>query len=274
MSERPFRVVTHRNWLAEFFAPVGGKQDFGMDIDPASANDMLWWAPGHWVARAAAAGVHLPLLSAGPRWLARYPKLPQRPVAVLPARHVPRLITVSGQEGLHTKLPEVKDERFPAAVRTCEEMRTALDEGHVHTDELVQVSPETEFDDREARLFLAHGKVTAATWYRYGGVWHDAPEWETGQNTDTLAAMSRDVEELLRDVDCPPGFVVDATTVHGRTVVIEANAAWSSNPYDADPHGVYAAVIAAHDFTGEHRQWWFGTAQYGKVPPLRLSTSR
>lgn len=49
---RPFRIVTHRNWLAEAFKPFGAVQDFGFDIDPTTAGETLWWAPGAWVASA------------------------------------------------------------------------------------------------------------------------------------------------------------------------------------------------------------------------------
>ena len=74
MVERQFRVVTHKRWLAELFQPMGAVIDHGFDIDPATALDTIWWAPGAWVASAHLSGVQLPLLSCGPDWLANVPR--------------------------------------------------------------------------------------------------------------------------------------------------------------------------------------------------------
>lgn len=273
---RRFQVVTHRNWVARFFAPVSGRQDFGMDIDPDEVANTVWWAPGHWVARAAASGVELPVLSAGADWLANLTRtaagraaLGNRHVAVSEAAGVPGLMDSLGWERAHVKLPEVKDDRYPALVRDTGDVVSDLASGKLGPNTLVQISEVVNLGD-EARMFVARGEVTAASWYRRDGVWHDEPEWDSGVLPDE--SLVGGVESLLAPLSAPPGFVVDVSVNgDGAPVILEANASWSSNPYDCDPTGVFESIVASHDFDRAQRRWAFDTAQYGRVAPLRLS---
>lgn len=113
--DRPFRVVTHKNWLAAQFAPMGAVQDFGFDIDPATAKTTLWWAPGAWVVSALETGMRLPLLSCGPHWLDRLPhRFTGRTVHTIPFNDVPATLRHCWPDQVFAKLPEAKVDTFPA----------------------------------------------------------------------------------------------------------------------------------------------------------------
>ena len=268
LHQRPFRVVTHRAWLAHMFRREGGVQDFGLDITPESALDTLWWAPGHWVARAAVSGIQLPLTSCGQTWLTMHPEhRVQRRIAVVPARDVTHMFDEWRADELHVKLPEVKTDAFPAEVRDRE--KALLDCGRLCPDQLVQVSDASTFVN-EARFFIANKTVAAWSWYRVGDHWFGDPEF-SGQNTPDPHKVRGLATEIARTAKAPNGYSIDiGTAVDGTPLLIEANAAWSSNPYDADMTGVFASVVASHDFDGTQSPWRFDTGQFGKVAPLRL----
>lgn len=261
-----FRVVTHRNWISEVFKPVGGVHDFGMDIDPTIVNDTVWWAPGHWAARAARAGVTLPLTSCGQMWMTKQPEnLVQRRITVVRAEDVARVFDEWDADELHVKFPEVKTDAFPAEVR---ERKLALSDcGRLQPDQLIQISDALPFVN-EARFFIANREVTAWSWYRLGEYWIGEPDFYAQRTPDQDTVLNF-ASEIARTAKAPNGYTIDiGTSTTGTPLLIEANAAWSSNPYDADITGVYASLVAAHDFDGTQSEWRFNTEQYGTVAPL------
>lgn len=269
---RPFRIVTHRNWLAEQFAPFGAVQDFGFDIDPTTARDTLWWAPGAWVASALKAGVRLPLLSCGPHW--QVPQMGRR-VATgrLDQLHSP---AVGFGDRVFVKVAEAKVESFPAQIfENNRHLADTLAQFHLPGDTILQVQEPVDFF-AEARFFIAHGQIVASSIYRiYGLIWGAAawPDGLTGARRDALELLTRFARDVVASAPQPPGWVLDVgLTPDGQRLVVEANAAWSSAPYDADPAGVVRAITAAHDFAGEHPGWaWEPNPVLAGVGPLRLA---
>lgn len=258
------RIVTHKTWLADLFKPLGAVQDYGFDIDPKTALDTYWWAPGAWVASAYKAGVELPLLSCGPRWLDDLPmEYKGREVSTGwlgdwgPFFERETLMCERYPE-VFVKLPEAKVDSFPARIHGTKYMRSNLAQYNLPDSTLVQIQGVMDFVT-EARFFIAHGKITASSIYRHREwIWgaDDAPILPLIRNK--MRKMERFAKLVLNDpaVTCPPGFVLDiGITDAGNPKVIEANAAWSSGPYDADPRGVLEAIKASHDFGGEHSEW-------------------
>ncbi|WP_202906603.1 ATP-grasp domain-containing protein [Mycobacteroides abscessus] len=258
------RIVTHKTWLADLFRPLGAVQDYGFDIDPKTALDTYWWAPGAWVASAYKAGVELPLLSCGPRWLDDLPmEYKGREVSTGwlgdwgPFFERETLMCERYPE-VFVKLPEAKVDSFPARTHGTKYMRSNLAQYNLPDSTLVQIQGVMDFVT-EARFFIAHGQITASSIYRHR-------EWIWGGDNPPLPPlignkmrkMERFANLVLNDpaVTYPPGFVLDiGITDAGNPKVIEANAAWSSGPYDADPRGVLEAIKASHDFSGEHAEW-------------------
>lgn len=272
-----FRVVTHRNWLADQFKPFGAVQDWGFDINPDTAYDTIWWAPGAWVASAAKAGVKLPLLSAGPYWLDDLPvKYRGRAVRTLSIEDSCALIGQLPDQDFFVKLPEAKLESFPARVHAFNRhWRTTISQYGLPSDTLIQLQEPRQFGP-EARFFIAHGKVVADSFYKFDGpvIWGD-PAFDDLKmsHRHLLSALRTYVKVLIKNVKLPPGVVIDVGCDEtGAAYVIEANAAWSSSPYDADPEGVIQAVTAAHDFNDDHPQWrWKPNPVFNNVGALKVT---
>lgn len=271
---RPFRVVTHRNWIAEHFADFGAVQDFGFDIDPETAEDTVWWAPGAWVARVWASGIRLPLTLCGPRWMENLGRHhSQRLIVVRRVDEVFDLLPSDREDkNWHVKLTEAKLDSFPAAVFPRRYLATSLAQFHTPPETLLQLSEVVDFT-RECRFWIAHGKITAHSWYLIDGWLWDAEDFPA--DTPVPEEMFAAAEAVLADTQCPPGFTLDmGYTSDGRILVVEANAAWSSSPYNGDPGGIVESIVASHDFTGAYRRWrWRPNPVYGVVQPIKWSQS-
>lgn len=278
-----FRVVTHKRWLADQFAPLGAVIDHGFDVDPETAMDTIWWAPGAWVASAAKAGVKLPLMSCGPDWLCNLPYEYR-------GRHVQNKVLSDIFPGktraTFAKLPEAKHDAAPAKVYSDDcYLRATLSQFNFPADTVWQLQEPIEFVT-EARFWIAHDKITAHSFYRvpdiihrdliWGGPFFD--EWVTSASTvsyrnECLYRMQTMIRDLVNNVATPPGFVLDmGITADGEVLVVEANAAWSSGPYDGDPAGIYQAIVASHDFDGRYPEWsWRHNPVFNNVAPLKIS---
>lgn len=273
MASRQFRVVTHKNWLAEQFSGLGAVQDFGFDIDPTAASETVWWAPGAWVASALKAGVRLPLTSCGPHWLQNLPQsYTGRKVRTQPLNHV----TPWDVDEVFVKLPEAKTDNFPARVHSAKYLRETLKQYHLPPETLIQLQDVVEFVT-EARFFIAHDTITACSLYRHRDwIWGSDAAFPPLERLVTRK-LERFVNIVLTDphVMRPPGFVLDVGILEGGSPkVVEANAAWSSGPYDCDPAGVLKAITAAHDFDGAYPQWaWQPNPVFDKAGPLRVAVA-
>lgn len=290
---REFRVVTYKNWLAEQFKPLGAVQDFGFDINPETAMDTIWWAPGAWVASAFKAGIRLPLTSCGPRWLDRLPRYyVGRTVSTMTVHESiewsEKLFGGNGESvDFFVKLPEAKLEHFPACRHVINRhWPTTIGQYHLPDDALIQLQGLRDFDT-EWRFWVADKQIVAHSLYRAHRageemIWGSEafPNGLSGDlafNTE-LNLCADIVEQLLEDpeIDAPRGFVLDVGTAadDGKAYVVEANAAWSSGPYDATPAGVFKAIEASHDFDGQQSRWaWQPHSALHKAGALKCRTA-
>lgn len=262
--------------MAETFAEFGAVQDFGFDIDPATAMETLWWAPGAWVASAAASGINLPLMSCGARWLDTLPqKYSGRSVATLTVEESIKVVLDSSEIERFVKLPEAKVDSFPASLHTLNRhWETTVNQYHLPPDALIQIQMPVDFV-AEWRFWIAHGEVVAGSWYRVDDLIWGSDDWTYANNKDSEYVRAESVAATVAadpDVATPPGYVLDiGLTADGRWIVVEANAAWSSGPYDGDPVGIVKAIEASHDFEGEFPQWaWQPQGVFGHVGALRV----
>jgi len=253
MTALPLRVVTHRNWLAKQFAPFGGVQDFGFDIDADAALDYSWWAPGEWVARAAKAGVDIPLTSCGARWVERL-DVPfewlRREVVTVPAGQALEAAKAMSGDTIFVKLPEAKTDVFPSRLMFKEHLGQALASPLLREDTLIQLSEEMQFTC-EARFFVAHNRVVAQSGYQHDGIQWVEPEF-AGVTEFEMAILRELADAIAGHRKAPLGYTVDIGLVRGlkyTPAVVEFNAAWSSNPYSADMCGVVESVRASNAHT-------------------------
>jgi len=279
---RTFRIVTHKNWLAEQFAPLGATQDFGFDIDPATARDTIWWAPGAWVASALKSGVRLPLMSCGPYWLDELPMRYRGRYVFTGTVEYLRQIWDEDPDGgfdgkYFIKLPEAKLEHFSARIHDYNRhWATTIDQYHLPGDALIQIQEPVEFVI-EARFWIVHGEVVAESLYRIDDkVWGEEGFGPVQPKFTGMPVMMDEMHRLAaavaEEISAPPGYVLDVgITTDVDPFVVEANAAWSSGPYDGDPAGVFKAIEASHDFDGRYPQWaWNPNPVLHKAGPLKV----
>lgn len=251
-------VVTPARWLAEDLsagAPPGVRvtHDLGLDL-PANADALSWWCPMNFAARLLASGVDPAFTSPGPEFTAGLPE------GLLGRRVVACRLSAAAKAGarwtaspVHAKLAEAKREVLPAKV--YQDLWSFLREAEVAgipCGSMVQLSDPVEMVT-EARCYIRDRKVVAGSVYLDAGVTWDGfaspPDtgWAEGFAT---GAVSRIVRQ-------PPAYTLDvARLADGGLVVVEANPAWSSNPYNCEARPVVETILASQGNRGlDARRW-------------------
>nr|WP_227993582.1 ATP-grasp domain-containing protein [Pseudactinotalea sp. HY160] len=154
------------------------------------------------------------------------------------------IIGADRQERAFMKPADHKIPGLPAGKWTLPEFVAAARAARFPAGGLVLVSGIVHFT-AEYRVFVLDGEPVAASGYLIDG--HTWDEWDPGDLPDTGEAITfaRRVLTLSADLPVPRGWVLDVgLTTGGSWAVVEANPAWSSNPYWATEAGVNRAGTA------------------------------
>lgn len=261
-------VVTSARWLADDLGAadtIDVEHSLGLDAPRLDGRTALWCS-GSWATRLLKTGIEHPFLSAGPRWLTTVPpeKFLRRKVWASTLGDMP----YKGVEPMFYKLAEHKHGSIPAGLSIGRGIfqRTAgaaFDFAPGYRDLNVTGSERMAYV-REYRCFIAHGKVTASSFYlatvpgingSTATITWDAYDPATCPDSSAAAAFAEEVVEVM-GVSQPPGYVLDVgEDANGKWSVIEANAAWSSNIYHAPAAGAIEAVLASQE-PGHPRWAW------------------
>lgn len=266
MSYERLAVVTSARWLADDLAAAGTVDvvhSLGLDA-PDLAGSALWCS-GAWAMRLMKTGAAHPFLSAGPDWITRVPAeflgrdVWESELGSLPYR---------GTDPKFYKLAEHKHAGIPAGLHIgrgiFQRSAGAAFDFAPGYESLRVIGSDPMAYAREYRCFIAHGKVTAASFYlaTVPGM-HDSTvtmtwdAFDAGNAPDTAeaAAFAQNVVDAMGN-DQPPGYTLDVgEDAAGVFSVIEANAAWSSNIYHAPAAGVIESVLASQE-PGHDRWAW------------------
>lgn len=272
MSYDRLTVVTSARWLADDLATAGTcrvSHALGLDV-PDLAGSALWCS-GAWAMRLLKTGITHPFLAAGPDWLTRVPaEFLGRDVWASELGSLP----YKGTDPKFYKLAEHKHAGIPAGLSIGRGIfqRTAgaafdFAPGY---ESLHVIGSEPMAYAREYRCFIAHGKVTAASFYLATvpgmnnstvTITWDAYEPGNAPDASKAAAFAQEVVDSMGS-DQPPGYTLDVgEDAAGVFTVIEANAAWSSNIYHAPAAGVIESVLAAQS-PGHERWAWVPDALF------------
>lgn len=170
------------------------------------------------------------------------------------------------------KLAEAKCEQFPA--RWYDDTAHAaadLAAAGIPGDAVLNLSGRLELVE-EHRLFVLRGEVVAHSPYRtLDGDYEPEMMSFSGPVMGTIGQQI--VDRIGRGM-LPDGAVVDVgRTAKGDWVVIEANPAWSSAPYDADMRGVLECVLASQTLSAQGWPWrpdpWL-VQEANRKRPLRV----
>ncbi|MBG0738760.1 ATP-grasp domain-containing protein [Paeniglutamicibacter antarcticus] len=280
MSHDHLTVVTSARWLADDLraaGTIGIDQILGLDAPVLDGRTALWCS-GAWALRLLKAGVQHPFLSAGPDWLTRVPaEFLRRDVWAGTIGRMP----YRGEGKMFYKLAEHKHGDIPAGLYLTEDtfqrhVRNVFATAD-HVDELHFVGSAPMRYTREYRCFIAHGTVTAASFYlatlpgvndSTATITWDAYNGEQAPDASRAAAFAQDVVDAM-GADQPPGYTLDVgEDADGDWSVIEANAAWSSNIYHAPAAGVIDSVLASQE-PGNNRWGWTPDALFfNRTQPL------
>jgi hypothetical protein len=272
-------VVTSARWLADDLAAAGTfPVVHALGLDAPDLTDSALWCSGAWAMRLLKTGTAHPFLSAGPDWITRVPQeFLGRDVWASTLGDLP----YRGTEPRFYKLAEHKHARIPAGLHIGRGIfqRTAgaaFDFARGY-ESLRVIGSEPMTYVREYRCFIAHGKVTAASFYlaTVPGVhdstvtitW-DAYEQDRSPSSAEAAAFCQTVVDAMGE-DQPPGYTLDVgEDESGHWSVIEANAAWSSNIYHAPAAGVIESVLAAQSPGHDRWAWVPDTLFLARARPL------
>lgn len=246
MSRTKLTIVSHQRWRADDLAPFADvRADLGLDLDAAEDPDAFLWCPGGWAAPAVARHDRVRLSSAGPEWLDDLDvRLRGRDIRTSTAEELISSAQTCLPARVFAKLPEAKHEMFEAQVRSVGELVEDL--RRLPDDEPVQVQTPVEFL-YEVRCWVLGGDVVAHAVYMPGVA---RERWSQVNSPERDAEAVRWLASVISGarLEMPEAVVIDvgwcADPVAGRSgwCIIEANAPWSSDWYEADD---LAAVIEA-----------------------------
>lgn len=247
------RVVTTSKWVAEDLAKAGTVpviHDLGMDL-PASTEAAAWWCPGRHAARLLASGVDPGFLSAGPTFTADLPwRFLRRKVWAGRMKNMPRPIGPAFYKVAEAKFGLLPAKEYPYWGQFVQAAHLAK----LDIEDFIQISTLIDYT-HEYRCFIADGQVTAISPYLVNGVTWESLDPETIPGAGTAWEFAQGVVNFL-GADQPPGYVLDVgADPSGRFSVIEANAAWSSNPYHSAADGVISSVLASQNTDPAHARW-------------------
>ena len=268
MAYRKLTVISSASWVARDLAAAGTIEvvpSLGLDVPDLEGSAL--WASWAWALRLKAAGVEHPFLSPGPHWL---PTVPERFLRRRVWSGTLAGMPYQGPVNTFYKLAEHKHAGIPAAVYLGRGVfqRTALTAFNgAAIGGLAYIGSEPVEFVREYRCFIAHGEVTAASFYKatLPGVGDSTVEitWDAYESaadpkypagsTAEAAAFAAEVVAAMGDAQ-PPGYTLDVgTDAEGNWSVVEANAAWFSNIYHAPAAGVTTSILASQE--PGHQDW-------------------
>lgn len=265
------RVVTSARWLADDLAvgsPVPVVSDLGLDV-PANTDNVAWWCSGTYAARLAKTGVRTSFHGPTGPWLSTFdPDALGRTVRALSIAEL-RAGTVDVPRAGFCKLADIKLGSLPAAWwPDVNDFTARVAQLNLPGSTPLLIS-DTRLDlTHEVRCFILDGHVVTASTYLFNEHTWDAFDADTVPPPGAGAAFA---EAVLRDVDeAPAGWVLDvAQCREGRWVVLEANPAWSSNPYHCTADGAVATILAGQDPADDPRWAWMpGEYLTTRVRPL------
>lgn len=231
-------------------------QDLGLGDLPENIDSTAWWCPQNYAARLLASGIDPFFQSQGYDFL-------NRAHDVLGLCRISTRFTWAGRLGDIPELArgfwkpsEAKYESLPAHIyETTREFEAEAYEAGLSEDSFVQYSEPLSLTS-EYRHFVAQGKVVASCLYMVTNNEGVQRTWDTFTASERNlidCGESRSYAQIVVDAlgdDQPDGWVLDmGFDAVGDVHIIEANAAWSSNPYECEPAGVIASVVASQ---GDH----------------------
>ena len=243
-------VVSRYSWLARELQtgtdlPV--YSDLGFDV-PDKWYPVSYWMPTEHAAAMSVAGISTFLSSPGPNWARGADSVTRREIVMFKAGDIENK-SLGLSDGFY-KMAEVKHPNFEAGWRNKSLAKSQIKSLQLPKDSLLLYTPtKLELHPVEWRAYVSDYEVMSIAPYS-----HDHTVDTTAAVNDVaLFTDAFDFAQYAADgmnVSCL-GYTLDVG--YDRTlgwVVIEANPAWSSNPYGNDPLAVVDTIQFSNMFGG------------------------
>lgn len=247
--KKAFIAVSESTRFIERFISGVGERDFylsyGRQLPEVEEYDLVsYWLSGGYAARLHRIGLAHTFTAPGQKWLSTIPEeLVGRKVITDTIDVMPEGLT------LFAKPAEAKIDSIKAGLHTKEEILKIIDEENISSEQLFQWTNSILKFNYEHRFFILNGEVHTGSPYLIDGkVYNEAMTW-SHYNDALHAAVS--AVKLLGD-NQPSAYTLDLgrDMVTDEWLVVEANPAWSSGPYGADPAKVIEVLeVACNDST-------------------------
>ena len=224
---------------------------YGRSIpDLRNLERLSFWFGGAYAVKLQSVGLAGGLCSPGPEWLADLdPNLLSRAitsgtVSQMEAREQPYWV----------KPAEAKVTAFPAGVYRHSEIVHIFEENNFMDNIQLQWTDDILAVDFEHRFFVADGSVVTGSVYKA----HDVV-WG-GEIDSTRLSEAAEYAQAALDAlkgNTPPAFTLDVA-LNMKTnewFIVEANRAWSSGFYGADPYLALEVVDYSCEYTGDKWKW-------------------
>lgn len=256
---KAFVVVTESAWMAErFTAGLNGRQMFlsyAHEFPDLSAYDTSsMWLAGGYAARLHRIGLAGSLMAPGQDWLSTVDSsLVGREIVTQPLSAMPYGIQ------LFAKPAEAKIDAIKAGLYKREYIDTVYQEQDIPVDTLLQWTTTLMDMNHEHRFFIANREVMTGSPYLIDGQVYDgymtSPRYEEAVKFAEFA-----VKELGENQ--PPAYTLDVAfdEKSGKWIIVEANPAWSSGIYGADPSSMIDVLDIACNNTD--LRWTWKPAEY------------
>lgn len=249
-SPTSLHIVTAARWLADDFAAANDTLrivhdlglDLGLDLGP-DAEQTAWWCALKFAGRLHATGIAPGFIAPGPRFTTRLGRDALGRDMVACRMNEAHLRGARWENApVHAKLAEAKRSDLPAQVYPNLDLFLDLAaETGIPGDSYAQLSDPVDMVT-EARCYILDGQaVTGAVYLDHGITWDAFPtppdaKWALVAAAGIAAGLGAQ----------PRAYTLDmARLADGSIVVVEANPAWSSNPYNSRLDLVTDCVLAS-----------------------------
>lgn len=267
--KKAFVAVTESYALVSRFLRGIGSRDFFVSYvsefpDLAEYSMTCFWASGGYATRMRRAGLAPYLVAPGQQWLSTVDeKLLGRRVVTESVLSFEESRKLGDGRKIFAKPAEAKVEALKASVYSVGEVLDILRDETIPRDTLIQWTENILPLNYEHRFFIAHGKVYTGSPYLIDGEVYHSTMVSPCYN-EAMRAVENFIE-LLGDGK-PPAFTLDVALREdtGEWVIVEANPAWSSGIYGAEPDKVLEVLEVACNAgrEPENKDWLWTPAEY------------
>lgn len=231
--------------------------------DVSSYKSHSYWMAGGYAARLQRAGLAPNLIAPGQYWLSEVSELDE----TLTRRRIftTKIADLPTGALLFAKPAEAKIESIPAGKYFTDHLLEICKNEGVPTDTLFQWTDTLLNLNHEHRFFIADGQIRTGSPYLIDGIVYTSemisPHFGAAYDAAESFLKILESNKLL-----PPALTLDVGRDEdsGKWLIIEANPAWSSGPYGANPSIVLEVLERACSWTDgvDDAKWRWEPAEY------------